>query len=240
MTTSSGAANPGGSGQGGPNPGRTNRDVVGWASAGTGEWGPVGPTGQAQPLLRYLPAVMARDPFVAGLVGIVEEVAGTVRADVDSIEHHLDLNLADAEMLRYLAAWIGLVLDPASTPAQSREAIRAAAEGLGWRGTRRGLEAHLTALTGHRVRVDDTGGVYVTPEEPPPGPARVVVEVPRGGHLTREQIVACALEEVPVGTTVVVRYPDEPDDGPGVLAGGSPSGAGAGATGSRRSSGVSR
>lgn len=165
------------------------------------------------PLLRHLPAVMARDPFLAGFVGILEEMFGSVRAEVDAIEHHLDLNLADAGMLRWLGTWIGLVLDPAASPAQAREAIRAAAEGLGLRGTRVGLEAHLRAVTGHWVQVDDSGGVYVAPDGPPPGhQPTVVVEVPRGGHLTREQIVACAMEEVPVGTPVVVRYPDEPEE----------------------------
>lgn len=164
------------------------------------------------PMLRYLPAAMARDPFIAGLVGILEEVFGSVRAGVDGLEHHLDLNLADAQMLRWLAGWIGLTVDPAAGPEEAREAIRAAAEGLGLRGTRAGLEAHLRAVTGLWVQVEDTGGVYVSPEEPPSGPPRVVVDVPDGGHLSREQIVACAMEEVPVGTVVVVRFPDDPDD----------------------------
>ncbi|MFN8075932.1 MAG: phage tail protein [Kineosporiaceae bacterium] len=174
--------------------------------------GPPGATATAPvPLLRHLPAVMARDPFLAGFVGILEEMFGSVRAGVDGIEHHVDLNLADAQMLRWLAGWIGLVVDPAAPPAQAREAIRAAAEGLGLRGTRAGLEAHLRAVTGLWVRVDDSGGVYLPGERVPSGPPTVVIEVPRGGHLSREQIVACAMEEVPVGATVVVRHPDEPE-----------------------------
>ena len=45
-------------------------------------------------LVEQLPRVMAEDPVLRGFVTALEEVAGTVRDRVDSIEHHVDTGLA--------------------------------------------------------------------------------------------------------------------------------------------------
>jgi hypothetical protein len=91
-----------------------------------------------------------------------------------------------------------------------RQAVRDAVEGLGWRGTARGLEAYLRALTGARVRVEDGAGVWVVPERSPGFDPVVTVHLPRGGELSRERLAELAAEELPVGTRVRIVHPDDP------------------------------
>jgi hypothetical protein len=59
-------------------------------------------------LVNQLPRVMAEDPVLNGFVTALEEVAGSVRDRVDSVEHHLDTGLAAPEMLQFLARWLGV------------------------------------------------------------------------------------------------------------------------------------
>ena len=65
-------------------------------------------------LLAQLPQVMRGDKLLAALVSALEEVADTVVERVDSIEHQLDVSIAPPEHLRFVASWIGLVLDTAA------------------------------------------------------------------------------------------------------------------------------
>lgn len=153
-------------------------------------------------LLAQLPRAMAQDPFLTSFLAIFEDVAGSVRHGVDSIEHHVDLGLSAPAMLRYLAGWLAIDLDPAGDPARQRELLRAIGPLLGWRGTQRGLEGILAALTGARVRVSDGGGTF-TSAEPVPAPSPLVrVEIDHLGALTEAQVRAFIAAEVPIGTVV--------------------------------------
>lgn len=164
-------------------------------------------------LERSLPMAMARDEFLLRFTRIADELAATTADAVDGIGHHLDLDLADAQMIQYLASWVGFSLDPERGAPRMRQAVRDAVEGLGWRGTARGLEAYLRALTGARVRVEDSAGVWVVPERAPSYDPVVTVHLPRGGELSRERLAELAAEELPVGTRVRVVHPDDPDAG---------------------------
>jgi phage tail-like protein len=150
---------------------------------------------------------MAQDPLIAGVVSVVEEVAGTVREDVDAIDQHLDVATASAPMVRYLASWLGADLDPGVTVDRQREVLRAIGSLLGWRGTRPGLEGLLEALTGGRVRVTDAGGVFTSRETPPPADLRVVVDLDSLGELSERQIRAVLAQELPIGALVELRAP---------------------------------
>jgi phage tail-like protein len=156
-------------------------------------------------LVAQLPRAMAQDPFLAGLVALFEDVAGTVQHGVDSVEHHLDTGLASPAMLRYLAAWLGVDLDPAGDRDRQRELLHAIGPLLGWRGTRRGLEGILRALTGSRVRVLDTGGVWTSAQRVPGGSPEIVVELDHLGDLNEAQVRAFIAAEIPVGTRLDLR-----------------------------------
>ena len=158
-------------------------------------------------LLAQLPPVMGRDQVIAGFVRACQEVADGLRDRVDSVEHELDVDLAAPEMLTYLASWVGVpaetipVQDESLRDAQ-RRLIRAVGQVLGWRGTRRGVEVLLEALTGARADVSDSGGVFGRDDPLPSADDTVRVELTHTGGLSEQQILAFLAEELPVGARV--------------------------------------
>lgn len=166
-------------------------------------------------LTAQLPRAMAEDPVLYGIANIIEDVADTLRCDVDSIEQHLDIATASAPMLRYLASWVGADLDPGISVERQREVLRTIAASLGRRGTRRGLEELLTGLTGARARVDDRGGVYTGNEQRPPADLRVIVELNDLGEFNERQLHALIMAELPAGAQLELHVPAVPDaEGP--------------------------
>jgi phage tail-like protein len=156
-------------------------------------------------LVGQLPQVMARDRVVAGFVRACQEVADGLRDRVESVEHELDVNLAAPEMLTFVASWLGVPAeafpDESGREAQ-RRLIRAVGQVLGWRGTRRGVEILLEALTGARADVTDTGGVFGRDDPLPPADDVVRVSLTHTGGLSEQQILAFLAEELPVGARV--------------------------------------
>jgi phage tail-like protein len=163
-------------------------------------------------LVAQLPRVMARDPVIGGFVRGTEEIADSVRDRIGTLEHEIDIDLASPEMLAYLAGWLGVQID--SLPADSapggvtdarhaqRRLIRAVSETLGWRGTRRSLETLLTALTGGRVEVNDSGGVFGPNDQLPPQDDAIRIVFNQTGGLTEGQIRGLLAEELPVTARV--------------------------------------
>ncbi|MEU0885659.1 phage tail protein [Lentzea sp. NPDC005914] len=167
-------------------------------------------------LLAQLPVELGRDEVVAGFVRAFEEIADSVRDQVDDIEHELDVNLASPEMLGYLASWVGLDIDVSHVASQEpnaraaqRRMIKSIGQALVWRGTRRGVETLLEALTDSRVDVVDSGGVFGPGENVPSASDVVVVELDHTGLFTREQVLAFIAEELPAGIRVDLRLRSE-------------------------------
>jgi phage tail-like protein len=167
-------------------------------------------------LLNQLPAVMIRDRVISGWVRAFEEIGDTLREQVEDIEYELDVNLASPEMLSYLASWVSIAIDAAQAASDDHEVrdvqrrlIRAVGKALVWRGTRRGLETLLEALTDSRVDVLDSGGVFAPDEQIPAGGDTIIVELDHTGLLTRQQVLAFIAEELPVGVLVDLRVRTE-------------------------------
>lgn len=160
-------------------------------------------------LADQLPRAMVADPVVFGLVSAFEEVADTVRARIDSIEHQVDAGLASPEMLQFLAGWLGLMLEPTDPPPYQRALVHQMGRLLGWRGTRQGIEGLLEAATGARVTVTDGGGVFGQHDRVPPPDPVVRVQLDHTGHLTERQVRALLEAELPLGARleIDVTYP---------------------------------
>jgi phage tail-like protein len=165
--------------------------------------------GKAGWLVAQLPAAMGRDRVISGFVRAFEEIADSVRDQVADVEYELDVNLASPEMLTYLASWLGVAVDAAMAASDDpvvrdvqRRLIRAVGQALVWRGTRRGLETLLEALTDSRVDVLDSGGVFGPGEPIPAGGERVTIELDHTGLLTKQQILAFVADELPIGVKV--------------------------------------
>jgi phage tail-like protein len=189
---------------------------------------PAGPAALPAPdlgpswLRDQLPRVMMQDPFLHGFAGIAQALGDTIRDGIDSIEHHLDVSLAGPEMLAFMARWLGVDLDPTGDPSRQRDLVRAIGPLLGRRGTVRGLEELLQALTGSRAQVSDGGGVYIDAASVPAQNHRVVVRLDHLGTLTLEQVHAYLAAELPVGAQVQVLVGRQAT---GSAGGGSPTGA---------------
>jgi phage tail-like protein len=152
---------------------------------------------------------MSADPVLAGVAGLCEEIADTLRAGADSVEYQLDLATVSTPMLRYLASWLGADLDPAISVDRQRELMRAVGPLLSRRGTRHGLEHLVEALTGSRAKVSDGGGAYPARHAPQADPGRpvVVVELDDAGELSEAQLRALIQAELPVGVLADLRLP---------------------------------
>jgi phage tail-like protein len=163
-------------------------------------------------LLDQLPSAMRRDRVISGFVQAFQEIGDSLREQIGDIEYELDVNLASPEMLSYMASWLGVEIDSAMAASDDpsvrdaqRRLIRAVGKALVWRGTRRGLETLLEALTDSWVEVIDTGGVFGPEDRIPPAEDRVIVELDHTGLLTRQQILAFLAGELPVGVQVDLR-----------------------------------
>jgi len=159
-------------------------------------------------LVKQLPQAMARDQVVVGFVQACGEVADGLRDRVTTVEHELDVDLARPEMLSYLASWLGVELETIASPDEpgardaQRRLIRAVGQVIGWRGTRRGVETLLEALTGARADVSDSGGIFGRDDPVPPADNLVRVSLTHTGGLSEQQILAFLAGELPVGTRV--------------------------------------
>lgn len=160
-------------------------------------------------LLQQLPPVLAHDTVLRGFVLALEEIADSLRERIDGVESQLDVDLASPEMLAYVAAWLGIALEPTETGERQRALVRAAGETVRWRGTRYGVERMLEAATGARVTVSDGGGVHGAGERLGPVDPVVTVRLDSAGSLTESQVRALLAAELPVGAELelVVRFP---------------------------------
>jgi phage tail-like protein len=155
-------------------------------------------------LLSQLPQVMARDRVLAGFVTGCEETVDSVRDHVDDLEHQLDIELASPEMTAYLAGWLGIELRAVTADSEEgrvaqRRLIRAVGENLGRRGTAIGLETLLSALTGGRATVSDSGGIFGPDDPVPAHDPTVRIELDHTGLLSQRQIKSVIEDELPVG-----------------------------------------
>jgi phage tail-like protein len=115
--------------------------------------------------------------FLAGL----DEVLAPVLCVLDNLDAYFDPALAPDDFVAWLATWVGLALDENWGLARQRALVARAAELYSWRGTLRGLAAHVAIYTGAEPEVTDSGGCSwsAVPGGDLPGtwPPRVTVRV---------------------------------------------------------------
>jgi phage tail-like protein len=99
--------------------------------------------------LDYLPAPFHADPFVGRFLRIPQDIFAPLEEIVDTLAAYFDPRLTPAEMLPWLAAWVGVELDENWPLPQRRLLVLWAVRLYRWRGTRRGLREHLRLYTGH-------------------------------------------------------------------------------------------
>lgn len=155
-------------------------------------------------LREQLPTVMAEDPFTSRFVQVFEDVATTMRERSDAIDDLFDVTVAPPGIVRFIGSWVGIEV-PASLPVESqRRLVQAAGPLLRWRGTARGVEKLVEAVTGADVAVDENGGVFAEGDAPQRNPV-VTIEVTDTGPLNEEQLLAMLRAEVPADAVLELR-----------------------------------
>lgn len=165
-------------------------------------------------LVDQLPPAMVDEDFFRRFVTIFEEQAATLQAHGDNLDVLADTRLTPAEMLPWLASWIGVrALDGATGSdaataeageARQRALLEAWAATLQARGTSGALRSVLTALCGPGVVVREGGGVF-SEGTCPSDTAWLEVDLPTAGGLDPRSLLALVLDEIPAHVRVTVR-----------------------------------
>lgn len=152
-------------------------------------------------LVDQLPRALADDPFLQRFMVIFEQVAMTVHHRIDGVEHHLDPGLAAPQFVRWVGGWLGLAVDESVPEERQRRLVGTAGPLLAWRGTRKGLEGLLEALTDAPVQVSDPGGVYSAGRAEPAN-RHVTVRLADTGGIDEARLLELIHGELPADATV--------------------------------------
>jgi phage tail-like protein len=148
-------------------------------------------------LVNQLPLGMLDDEFFVRFVSMFQEVASTFLEGADNIPNVVDAAVAPPAMLPWLASWLGISWVDSSLPAETqRRVVRQAGQALAWRGTKRGLETVLQAITDDEVLVEDSGAVQRAGQGSAAEPF-VRVTVSSTGWLSDEDFVELVADELP-------------------------------------------
>ncbi len=163
-------------------------------------------TRRAEWMLSQLPMGMLDDPLFVRFVSIFQDVATSYLEGADNIEHLVDPTVAPVPALSWLASWFGVTWIEPSLPAElQRRLVRECGRALEWRGTRRGLEVVLQAVTAGPVSVTESGGVRRAGERGAPAPEPAVrIEVASTGWMSDEDFIELVSDEVPANVHIEI------------------------------------
>jgi phage tail-like protein len=144
------------------------------------------------PLGLAMPAIYQDDEFAMRWISAFDPVLAPVFCTLDNFDSYLDPQLAPDDFVSWLASWVGLVLDENWTTERQRQLVDEAAELYRWRGTARGLAAHIAVYTGIEPEVLDSGGYGWSPVPggQPPGDESwtVTIRVHEADHIDPDRL----------------------------------------------------
>jgi len=149
------------------------------------------------PIGTLLPAVFQEDPVAMQWTAALDEVLAPAISTLDCIAAYTDPMLAPDDFVRWLADWVGTVLDENWPLERQRATVAHSVRLYRMRGTVEGLRALIEVVTGGEVLLAESGGVRwsAAPNTAPPGEAAarlsVRVTLPPG-----VSVDAAALEEL--------------------------------------------
>lgn len=140
--------------------------------------------------LDYLPGIYQDNAFLGRFLLIFESVFGPIERTVGNIHHYLDPDLAPPETLRWLASWLGIVLDERWPIERQRDLVRGATGLYVWRGTHRGLSTILRLATGSTPEIIEPSLAEVAADHSRAFRFTVRLRLPPGEGIEREFIEA--------------------------------------------------
>jgi phage tail-like protein len=150
-------------------------------------------------MIGQLPMGMLDDELFVRFASIFQEVATSLVEGADNIPNVVDSTVAPVPALSWLASWLGITwIEPSLSDDVQRRLVRECGKALAWRGTRRGLEVLLRAVTGAEVVVEESGSVRRGTELGARAPRPTVrVEVQSTGWMSDDDFVELVTDEVP-------------------------------------------
>jgi phage tail-like protein len=122
------------------------------------------------PFIGTMPSVYWDDGLTEELCAAFDEVLAPVFATLDCLPAYLDPATSPADMLDWLAGWIGLNV-AGREPAHKRQLIAAGAALLGWQGTAQSIHDAVVAAFNRETEVIESGSATwsLTPDSRPGG-----------------------------------------------------------------------
>jgi phage tail-like protein len=163
------------------------------------------------PIRERLPGVYLDDDFTTRLTEALDAVLAPVMVTLDCFADYLDPRLAPEDFVEWLAGWVAFAVDESWSVQQRRELVANAVELHRWRGTKRGLAAHVRLLTGGEVDITDSGLCAWSDRAggpvPGDGPPRVAVQlrVADPNMIDQRRLYASIVELVPAHVRVSVH-----------------------------------
>jgi phage tail-like protein len=110
------------------------------------------------PLGQTLPALYADDSFAQRMCMALDEVLAPAITSLDCLPAYIDPATAPADLLEWLAGWVGVTLAQRMPDRQRRRLVAAAARLYAWRGTMYGIRAIVELSTGQDPDIRESGG----------------------------------------------------------------------------------
>jgi len=142
------------------------------------------------PIGGTLPSLYADDSFAQRLCQGLDEVLAPALATLDCLPAYLDPATAPADLVEWLAGWVGVTISPEISDERRRQLVAVAARLYAGRGTLYAIRTLIEIATGQRPEIVESGGTAWSPEPgarmpgwPDPG---LVIRLQAADHLTEE------------------------------------------------------
>jgi phage tail-like protein len=107
--------------------------------------------------LKYLPAFYEEDELMGRFLMLFESFWEPINGRVNQMAYYFDPKYAPADLLPWLASWIGLNLDERWPADRRRLMLSSAVTLFRRRGTKRGLQDYLEVFTGQKPQIIEHG-----------------------------------------------------------------------------------
>jgi phage tail-like protein len=146
------------------------------------------------PLGETLPAIYADDRFAQRLCRGLDEVLAPVLSTLDCLPAYLDPATAPADMVEWLASWVGGAIPPGMPDVRRRQLVAAAARLYVWRGTLSAIRTIVELSSGQTPEILESGGTSwsMDPHAALPGrpEPELVIRLRAGPEVDQRRLIA--------------------------------------------------
>lgn len=154
------------------------------------------------PLGDTLPAIYADDSFAQRLCQGLDEVLAPVVATLDCLPAYLDPAIAPADLVEWLADWVGVAVALKMPDKRRRQLIASAARLYVWRGTLTAIRTIVELSTGQVPEILESGGTAWSPD-----PDTRMPGWPDPGLIVRLQAANQSIEESQLRSLIAAFVP---------------------------------